>query len=578
MTDQTDAASTERLQVLALLQARRHADALAALQGYCPRHPEDGEAWSWLGMLQTKSGNLQEAESAFRHVLQLDPESPGAHNDLGHVLHMQGRLDAAVEQFQHAQALQSVFPAAAYNLALVYTRQGRVKDAMDAYRKSLHDRPDFPEAHNNLANLMRNQGLSAEAILHYRKAVEARPDFADAHANLAVTLENLHRLEEASSAARQALAIVPDHPVASIVLAQIDRREGNLASARERLERLQGLPGIPPVQAAAIEMELGHVLDRLGETDAAFAAFSRGNAIWKQLLGSERANDKGYARRVEQALSLFTEARIANWSGAVIEDDLPSPVFLVGFPRSGTTLTEEILGAHSGVITSHEQPVLLRLIQETPAVIGRDFNYPADLDTLSDNDIGQLRARYWVLASDMVGATVREKRFIDKLPLNLVDLALVRRLFPESRVIQLLRDPRDACLSCYMQAFQPNQAMTQFLDLASTVQMCGNVMKLAEHYRTVLGLPWTVLRYEDVVRETETTVRGLLGFLDLEWDPAVLRYYESAQTRYANTPSYQDVTSPLYERAIGRWRNYREYLAPYLEALHQVVNKYGYEP
>ena len=261
----------------------------------------------------------------------------------------------------------------------------------------------------------------------------------------------------------------------------------------------------------------------------------------------------------------------------MIDDALPAPVFLVGFPRSGTTLTEEILGAHPGVITSHEQPVLRRLTQEMPAVLGRAFTYPADLDALSDSDIGQLRARYWALASDMVGAAVRDQQFIDKLPLNLVDLALVRRLFPEAHVVQLVRDPRDACLSCYMQAFQPNQAMAPFLDLASTVRMCRDVIELAEHYRGVLGLSWTVLRYEDVVRETEATVRGLLDFLGLEWDPAVLRYYESAQTRYANTPSYQDVTSPLYERAIGRWRNYREYLAPHLDELQKVVSKYDYE-
>jgi len=529
-----------------------------------------------LGMLQASGGDLQQAEATFRQLLRLHPGVAAAHNNLGHVLQLQDRVGEAVEHLQRALELRAGYPEAAYNLALAYTRQGRTEAAEAAYHQALQARPDFPEAHNNLANLLRGKGRSEAALGHYRQAVALRPGFADAHANLAVTLENLHRTDAARDAAQQALAVDPEHPVAGIVMAQLDRRVGHLVAARDRLERLSGLTALPPVQAAAVATELGHVLDRLGEPAAAFAAFTRGNVIWKQLLGPERASDEGYFQQVAQASRLFTAARVAGWTCAAPDDALPAPVFLVGFPRSGTTLTEEILGAHPGVITSHEQPILRRLIQEMPGVLGRAFDRQADLDTLSGEDIRQLRARYWALASEMVSAAVRKQRFIDKLPLNLVDLGLVRRLFPEARVIQVVRDPRDACLSCYMQSFQPNQAMVPFLDLARTARLCRQVMELADHYRSVLGLPWLVVRYEAVVGTPEDTARGLLSFLGLDWDGRVMRHHEAARTRYANTPSYQDVTSPLYKRAIGRWHNYRQFLAPVLGELQGVLDKYGY--
>jgi hypothetical protein len=211
------------------------------------------------------------------------------------------------------------------------------------------------------------------------------------------------------------------------------------------------------------------------------------------------------------------------------------------------------------------------------SILGRTISYPQDLSGFSDADIIKIRQAYWKLVDTQLGDKCHGKRLIDKLPLNIVELGFVRRIFPESPVITVLRDPRDACVSGFLQAFEMNQAMLAFLDMERTADFYATVMDLWLHYRAVLGLNWVEVRYEDLIQDFEGNVRKLLDHVGEEWNDDVLRFNELAAQRFANTPSYGDVTSPLYKRAVGRWHNYQSILNPVSDRLEKYVAELGYE-
>ena len=237
---------------------------------------------------------------------------------------------------------------------------------------------------------------------------------------------------------------------------------------------------------------------------------------------------------------------------------------------------EQILESHPHLTGSREEPLLTRLLDSTATLIGRPFAYPEGLDGLAPAELHTLRAEYWRLARQQVGPEVDTRRLVDKLPLNIIELGFIHRLFPDAKIIVALRDPRDVCLSCYMQSFELNQAMVNFLDLEGTTRLYAAVMDLWRHYRALPELDTFVYRYEDLIDDVEAMARRLLEFLGEPWDPTVLRYHEIARKRYANTPSYQNVTLPIYRKAIGRWRSYAEQLAPHLNVLQPFLEEFGY--
>ncbi|MDA0700698.1 MAG: sulfotransferase, partial [bacterium] len=259
--------------------------------------------------------------------------------------------------------------------------------------------------------------------------------------------------------------------------------------------------------------------------------------------------------------------------GKTAPDD---PVFLVGFPRSGTTLTEQILAAHPRLLTTDEEPFLPDLTREWPALAG--VAYPHGLASLSDDAVAQLRDRYRAALAERFGAGAEGRRVVDKLPLNILHLGLIRRLFPTAPVIVALRDPRDVVLSCFMQQFAPNASMVQFFDLARSARFYAAVMGLWLGWRDGLAPAALESRYEDVVQDVEGAARRLIAHVGEPWTDAVLGYAAAARGRAITTPSYRDVGEPIHGRARGRWRRYEKQLAPVLGILDPYARALGYPP
>lgn len=334
---------------------------------------------------------------------------------------------------------------------------------------------------------------------------------------------------------------------------------------------------------------LGKVLDRGGEYDDAFEAFTQGNRMADRLAGLSFGNNP-LRIRAGAFRRLVSRDWVTSWSGDPgAPDRARSPVFLVGFPRSGTTLMEQVLDAHPGIVALEEKP----LVESVWDRVGRHLKRP---DPLPDDPVERQAAALsgmagWVPSSlSALRQTYMQmlqqylpwpdgRVLVDKLPLNLVSLPLIVRLFPQARFIVALRHPCDCILSNYMQDFSMNPGMQFMVEIERAAGLYRDLMELLQQCRQAMDLDQRLhfIRYEDLVSNFETETRKLLAFLDLEWDPSVARYHEHARERGTlGTPSYEGVTRELYSGAVNRWHHYAERMAPALPMLRGAADRWGY--
>jgi hypothetical protein len=275
-----------------------------------------------------------------------------------------------------------------------------------------------------------------------------------------------------------------------------------------------------------------------------------------------------------QALAYSSQSDWAlDWQAADVPDEQDSPVFLLGFPRSGTTLLEQILGAHSGLAAMEEESVIAQLGAQLEL---EEEDYLAQLGQLPEAQLEELREQYFRLASQHTSLQAGQ-RLLDKFPLNTIHLPLIQRLFPRAKLVLALRHPCDVVLSCFMQEFELNDAMVHFTSLSETTDLYHAVMSICENTRKRLDLQVQEVRYENLVEDLESTVRRLLDFLGLEWEPRVLDFVATAAEKpRIRTPSYDQVSQPIYREASLRWLRYRDHLSGIVETLKPLCDRYAY--
>jgi len=530
-----------------------------------------------LGAALAGLGDRAGAIAAYRRALVLRADDAEAEVNLGHLLLADRRPEEAIACFDRALQLHAGHRDALFGRGAAYAAVQRFGPAEQDFRTLLSAHPDHPAALNRLGTVLIKQTRMDEAIEVLRHAQARHPENPDILANLASAHEARNDLDAAEAAARQVLALTPDAPGPLILLARIDHRRGRLVEARHNLEAALTKEPSEERRCDAL-FELGQVLDRLGEAEAAHSAFLQANALQADSPAARRFDGRRFHARVETNRAAFTPQGLARMLARVPPAPSVStraPVFFVGFPRSGTTLVERALAAHPDILTTEERSPL------TPAVrrlIGRGGT-PEALDGMDEAELeAQLlaaRALFWQQAEAVVGP-LDGRLLVDKLPLNLVDLGYANLLFPDARVLVALRDPRDACLSCFMQRFRLDDSMINFCRLEQTAETYAAVMGLWLVYRDSLTLPWREFRYEDLVEDFEAEVRGLLGFIGLDWHEAVARYREDSARRSVATPSYRQVTREIYRDSIGRWRAYRDVFAPLQPLLAPFVDAFGY--
>lgn len=473
--------------------------------------------------------------------------------------------DLGVVVTNHPEHLQ-----AAYYLGRSLRRAGRFEDALAPLQAALGAEGLATRAHYELAACLGQLRRRPEAIDHYEKILARQPDHAQAAASLAATLERENRLDEAAAWVSKALASEPTNSLARMTRATLARRSGEPAAAAAQLQAL--IPELDnPVNEAIAWNQLGQCHEAQEAWPRAWDAFSRSNRVLEQGHPAARPDPRG-------PHGMETLARIGAWletnpveSWTMAAADAGGIAFLVGFPRSGTTLLDRMLRTHPDIEVLEEKSLF--------AELHRDWATPGVLEALAGINDAQIDDARNIYRRAMARHRQRPESglVIDKLPLNLSCLFLVHRLFPAAPVIFLQRHPLDACVSCFFQAFELGAAMGYFLDIGQTAQYYDRIMQVAAQSMQQIGNPLHVLRYEDLVTQPQPQLDALLRFLGLQALDAADHRSASAGDGASNTPSYQQVSQPLYTRSIGRWRHYAGQLEGVMPLLEPWVGRLGYE-
>ena len=518
-----------------------------------------------------RAGEHASAIRICRSILYQRPDDPEAHGLLGVLEGITGRPEAALQHLLRASELRPGNPGLINNLALAYMNTGDLPAAEQHLKACLRRNPGYAPGWYTLAIVKRRQGDIDAAVSAYERVLSLNPRHAEAWANLAQLRERLNQLELASEAVESSLAINPGNAMARLTASQVDGRLGRHESAINRLEDLLSERGLSATNEIVARGRLGDALDALGRTSAAFQQYREANRLQAELLPAD-------GETTASPYSLESVNRMTRFLGEMQHGSDPGessgpsgPFFLMGFPRSGTTLLDRMLSAHPDVVSVEEQ--------ETLVDAQRYFLLPPDgierLRSISDDVRGKYQEAYRRRLAD--AALQAAPVLLDKLPLHTIFLPLISRLFPDSRVIFVVRDPRDVCLSCFMQRFELNTAMSHFLDLGTTASYYRAVMQLGLASLDRLPIRARLVRYESLITEPEPLLRELISFLGLDWDPAVLRYREKLAGSRITTPSYRQVSQPLYRSSIGRWRRYAAELESVLPELQPLVSQLGYD-
>jgi tetratricopeptide (TPR) repeat protein len=504
-------------------------------------------------------------------------EDPAVLNLAASAYHAQGRFAEAAELLKRARKLAPRDPNILNSLGVCLRALGQTAAALEAYEAALRVDPDMAAAHCNRGAALRELSDVGGARAAYERAAAIDPDYVEPLAALAALDAQAGDAASARERASRALALAPSNPLARIALASSDLQQGDLAAAGQRLAALRADPALTPVNRSIVLGLTGDLLDAEGRTAEAFAAYAASNAELKALY-APRFVAPGHPTpldTVRQLVAWFESADPAPWRESPPQRpraaDPGLHVFLVGFPRSGTTLLENVLAAHPQVVSLEEKDCL--------AAVAAPYLTPEGLERLArigSGEAARQREGYWSSVRSF-GVEPRGRVFIDKMPLSSALLPVIAKLFPNARVLFARRDPRDVVLSCFRRRFGMNAAMYQLLTLEGAAAYYDAVMRASELYRDLLPLPLHEVRYESLVQDFEGTARAACDFFGLEWDEAMLGFAEKARRRGISTPSAAQVARGLNPEGRGAWRRYAAQMAPVLPLLDPWVERFGYE-
>ena len=492
------------------------------------------------------SGNLKDAWRGFESLLKDDPHDPDGLTGKGKIL-------------------------------LIF---GRASEARPLLQRAAGPKQRSPEVFAALASACM-QDLDPEAAVEaLDRAIAIDPSTAQLHGARAVALIACRRTDEAALTAERALAIDPVASIAATAHVRLLRRGGDNAGAIESANRFDAiLPAGAIDDLSQIRTEAAMSLESLGEFDEAWRTFDEANQLHRKIPEFGRLDLDLYPERIRASRAALDSDELPTFEPADLADDSPPPGFLVGFPRSGTTLIEQILGAHPGIVTSNERPIMQR-VRET--LVGGDRSDRTGamdrLKRLTLSDAKALRSKFRRIARGWIDDADGRHILVHKQPMDLCELALIRTIFPDGRLIIALRDPRDVVVSCFKQSFTPNPAMAHFTTLEGTANLYRSMMDLWLSARGNPGMPALELRYEDLVADFQSWARRLIDFAGAPWDPVVLEFYSSTPKHFIATPSAMAVTRPVNRDAVGRWERYRTFLAPALPIIEPFVSAFGYPP
>lgn len=543
------------------LRAQRQGQLDAAVRRYeqvLATMPEQPQALHLLGLARFQQGRLPDAEQLLRQAVRQAPDNANAWSDLGMVHVRSERSEAALDLLDRALALRPDHPDALNNKAQALRRLGRHDQALPLLERLTLQQPQAPAAAYFLADTQFQVGEVNAALETYQQAVREAPGDRRLRLGLGEVLESLGQFDQARFQYLALLRRQPDNAMALARLLQM-RDQAPEPEWVARAETLADDPRIPEAGRVHLNIALGYWNDR---NDAPQEAFRRLQKGYGELAQRQPFSSDGYSRAVDALIETLT----ADFFERAPRSGLTSsrPIFIVGMPRSGTTLTEQILASHSQVAAGGELSMLLQVSHEIRRLSPSGQSYPGGLLDLGSNDLEALGLRY---LRHLDGIAADTEHVTDKLPFNFMHLGLIALLFPNARVVHCRRHPLDNCLSCYFTSFADRIRFANRLDTLG--RYYRDYDRLMAHWHQVLPIEIMDLQYEALVGDTEAQVAALLQHCGLPWEDACLAFHRTE--RAVRTPSRWQVRQPIYRGSVGRWRRYADELKPLRELLAPLL-------
>ena len=416
-----------------------------------------------------------------------------------------------------------------------------------------------------------------KAMECFQRVLAITKEIPDAYLELAILYERRHRVEQAHSLIEDCLRTEPDYLEAQLFKGRLLRRMKEEAASEALFRELAANEKAHPIVRAQAWAEIAQTLDRRQEYEAAMKAMLQCKGILLQGEVGVRQESEAVMRHLRGLAESLTPAHFRRWHEAGHAFPRKEVAVLSSFPRSGTTLLEQVLDSHSSLVSSDEREAFARdifpamwLTPATPAPTAEAF------EAITMERLAALRQRYLGYMAAALNEPIGDRVHLDKNPTLTLVIPGFLRLFPEARLLIALRDPRDVVISCFMQYLPLNPNSVCFLTLERTAQRYVNDLDIWRKLRGMIASPWLEVRYEDTVANLEKEARRALEFLGLPWEPEVLNYRERLSRKPVGSPTYEAVSQPLYTRAIGRWKNYQKFLEPFFPILQPSIDAFGY--
>jgi len=506
-----------------------------------------------LGNLLVDVDRIDAAISHYHKAAQLRPDIAELHDNLGNALRISGDPYAALAAHDRALQLKPGLTEAHINRGNALNDLGRQDEAVEEFTRVLKTDPTVPEAHFNLAAALSFQGEKNAALEHYREALRLKPDFMAA---VLGATEMLDRLGQPESARKQLQPFADRRSKdVFITIAHAGLAAGD-DERRESITDLESLLGGKKVSrniTRKIYFMLGTLYDAMQSYDGAFENYRQGNGLVR-----EEFDRAGRLQNIDRLIDAFNPESFRSLPRAANTSELP--VFIVGLPRAGKTLAEEMLASHPRVTGAGELADVTNIMRAIEADTGMDF--PLGIDKLPVGKLDEYANEY--LERRKAGAFQGATRIVDTMPGNFQYLGLIMMLFPHAHIIHCRRNPLDQCLECYFKNFFRASEYAYTSNLDDLAFMYSHYSRLMRHWKETLALPLLEVRYEALVQQPEATCRELLDFVGLAWDPRCLDFHQLGKSQLMKA---REIHEPVHTRFIGRWKNYERHLQPLIDGL-----------
>ena len=534
------------------------------------KYPNNFDANFNLGTIFAKNNNLEKSAELLEKAAAINPNVEKIFNNLGLIYLNLGVNDKALENVKKAIKLNPNSSIAYNHLGLIYSSLESVKEAIESFSNSLKLNPNNIQVNYNLGNLFKRINNVENAEKFFNKTIELDPKHLPSYNNLLELYDISNQNEKFEQLLKKSESNLEKNSTIELFKAKLFYKFKKFEDVVKVLEKIEFNENENFKENSRLEI-LAKSHDQLGNFKESYYFFEQNNNLSAKI-DENNADKDVFIETINKRIKYFTNLNTNDWEKEKINDDFKDPIFLIGFPRSGTTLLDSILRSHPSIDVLEEKPIIDKYVEKLQKKIDYKFENLSPSNQTLNNDM-----RNFYFEQRNKYSNDNSQIIIDKMPLNIIYVGEIIRYFPKAKFILALRHPNDCILSCFMQAFLLNNAMANFLNVKDSAKMYDLVMKLWEIYKSKLSIDFHTIKYEDLISNFKGSVSNLLKFLDLPWSDEVSEFYKTSQKRgIIATPSYNQVSQPLYSKSIGRWKNYKNELNEGKQYLESWIKKYDY--